>query len=139
MTFQRMIEQRFASRIAVNKIRAKSLVIASKEAIQTAKEIPIKDEKLKSIIRELYEGLRQFCEAIGYTKGFKFNNHEVIADFLKDELKEPSLALKFDKYRRIRNGVNYYGDAIPVESVKEALNEIPTMIKTLEKHYPTNG
>ena len=139
MTFQRSIEQGFASRITINKIRAKSLVVASKEAIQTAKEMPLKDEKLKSIIRELYEGLRQFCEAIGYTKGLKFNNHEVVADFLRDELKEPSLALKFDKYRRIRNGVNYYGDAIPVESVKEALNEIPTMIKTLEKHYPTNG
>ena len=138
MTFQRMIEQGFASRIQINKIRAKSLVIASKEAIQTAKEMPLKDDKLKSIIRELYEGLRQFCEAIGYTKGFKFNNHEVVADFLKDELKEPSIALKFDKYRRIRNGVNYYGDAIPTESVKEALKEIPTMIKSLEKHYSTN-
>jgi len=132
MSFQRDIEQGFASRIQVNKIRAKSLMIASREAIQTAREIPLQDNKLKSVIRELYEGLRQFCEAIGYVRGYKFNNHEVIADFLKDVLKEPILAGKFDRYRKMRNGINYYGDAIGIEVVKEALREIPEIIQRLE-------
>ncbi|MBC8485301.1 MAG: hypothetical protein H8D45_04595 [Bacteroidetes bacterium] len=49
-------------------------------------------------------------------------------------MKEDSLCKKFDRYRKLRNGINYYGEEIDVETVKEAKEEIPEMIKKLEKH-----
>ena len=41
--------------------------------------------------------------------------------------------MKFDRYRRLRNGINYYGEDIDIETVKEAIIEIPKLIKELEK------
>ena len=78
--------------------------------------------------------MREYCEAIGYSKGYKFLDHESIGYFLRDILKEQSVYVKFDRYRKLRNGINYYGEEIDIETVKEAIIEIPKLIKVLEKY-----
>ncbi len=127
--------KRDVRRIPRDNIRAKSLLKASSEAIEAAKALPFQETKLKSILRELYEGLRQYCEAIGYFKGYKFSSHEVITLFLKEILKEPIIAEKFDRYRKLRNGINYYGKDVSEETVKEAFQEIPEIISKLAKYF----
>ena len=133
--FKQSIEQGYVKVISIDKIKAKSLVKSADEAIYSAKKIPLEPNTLKSIIRELYEGLRQFCEAIGYLKSFKFLSHEAITYFIEEILNEPKLSAKFDRYRKIRNGINYYGDDVSEETVKEALIEIPELITQLRKHF----
>lgn|SRR3989338_5883930 len=118
----------------INKIRAISLIKSSKQAIETAKIIPLTSDSAKSIFRELYEGLREFCEALGFLNGYKFSDHISITYFLNDVLREESISKKFDRLRRLRNGANYYGDDLDVETVKESLKEIPNLIKQLEKY-----
>ena len=53
---------------------------------------------------------------------------------MRDILKEQSIYGKFDRYRKLRNGVNYYGEDVDMETVKEAIKEIPLIIKELKKH-----
>jgi hypothetical protein len=118
----------------VDNIRAKSLLKTSSQAIAAAKDIELKEEKTNTILRELYVGLHQYCEAIGYLKGYKFELHEDITVFLRDNLKESAISFKFDKYRRLRNGIHYYGETVSIETVKEALEEIPNLILKLEKY-----
>ena len=130
--FQKSLKEGYVKEILVDKLRAQSLIKAAKEALLTANEISLNDYKYKSIIRELYEALRQYCEAIGYLQGYKFESHEVITHFLKEELNKENISLVFEKYRKIRNGVNYYGRDIPKETVEKALIEIPEVIKQLE-------
>ena len=72
-----------------------------------------------------------------FLTGYKFLDHESITYFLLDVLKERSLSMKFDRYRKLRNGINYYGEDIDIETVKEAIVEIPTMIKEVERHSKT--
>lgn len=134
MNFAACISEGMVKKVPVNKIRAGSMLKSANQAITTAKIIPLNDDTKKTIIRELYEGLREHCEAIGYIKGYKFNNHESIGYFIKDELSEQRIRNKFDRYRKFRNGINYYGDDIDMETVKEALKEIPLIMKELEKH-----
>ena len=134
MNFENSLNDGKAKKVIPNKIRASSLFKSSIQAIETARFIRLNQNALKSILRELYEGLREYCEAIGYLKGYKFLDHESIGYFLKDILKEPSVSIKFDRYRRLRNGINYYGEDIDIETVKEAIIEIPKMIKELEKY-----
>lgn len=131
--FEHSLREGYAKKVDVNTVRAKSLVQSSHEAIETAKSIPIEERKLKTIFRELYEGLREYCDALGYIKGYKFLSHEAITHFLSDILHEHSLALQFDRLRKIRNGINYYGEAITPETIREALQEVPEMIIKLEK------
>ena len=135
MKFEQSIHEGYAKKIKPDIIKHKSLIISANEAVYSAKKIPLESSTKKSIIRELYEGLRQYCEAIGYLKGYKFESHESITYFIDEILHESFIAAKFDRYRRIRNGINYYGDDVPEETVKEALKEIPLLIIQLKKHY----
>ncbi len=134
MNFNFCINEGKVKRVIKNNIRAKSLFKSGIQAIETAKIIPLKDTTFKTIFRELYEGLREYCEAIGYLDGYKFLDHESISYFLRDNLKEIVISNKFDRYRKLRNGINYYGEDIDVETIKEALIEIPQLIKSLEKY-----
>jgi len=132
MNFENSLANGKAKKVMPNKIRASSIFKSSIQAIETAKIIQLNENTLKSIFRELYEGLREYCEAIGYLKGYKFLDHESIGYFLRDVIKEQSASKKFDRYRKLRNGINYYGEDIDIETVKEAIIEIPKLIKELE-------
>lgn len=135
MNFENSLKNNYVRKISVSILRAESLIKSSKQAVETAKLIPVNEKTLKTILRELYEGLREYCEAIGYVKGYKFLNHLPITYFLKDILGENSVSLKFERYRKLRNGINYYGNDIEVETVMQALKEIPDLIKCLEKYF----
>lgn len=134
MNFDFCMNNRKAKKVMPNSIRASGLFKSSVQAIETAKVIPLDTNTSKTILRELYEGLREYCEAIGYLYGYKFMDHESITYFLKDILKEHAVSKRFDRYRRLRNRINYYGDNIEIETVKEAIAEIPKLIKELEKY-----
>lgn len=134
MNFENSLNEGKAKKVMPNKIRASSLFMSSTQAIETAKVIHLTQNTLKSILRELYEGLREYCEAIGYLKGYKFLDHESITYFLRDILKEEHISKKFDRYRKLRNGINYYGDDVNIETIKEAIIEIPELVKELYKY-----
>ena len=134
MNFGNSLIEGKVKKIVPNKLRASSLFKSSIQAIETAKVIQLNPNTLKSILRELYEGLREYCEGIGYLKGYKFLDHESITYFLKDILKEENISKKFDRYRKLRNGINYYGEDIDIETIKGAIIEIPKLIKELEKY-----
>ena len=134
MNFGNSLIEGKVKKIVPNKLRASSLFKSSIQAIETAKVIQLNPNTLKSILRELYEGLREYCEGIGYLKGYKFLDHESITYFLKDILKEENISKKFDRFRKLRNGINYYGEDIDIETIKGAIIEIPKLIKELEKY-----
>ncbi len=124
----------YAVEVERDHLRAQSLIKSAKDALLTVKEISLKERNFKSIVRELYEALRQYCEAIGYLEGYKFNSHEAVTYFLNDLLKEEKLSFAFDRYRKLRNGINYYGRDVAEETVKKALIEIPEMVRKLESY-----
>ena len=105
---------------------------SSKQAVDTSKLIPLNENTCKTIFRELYEGLREYCEALGYLHGYKFFDHLSITYFLKEIINKGEIAKKFDRLRKIRNGINYYGEDLNLETVEEASKEIPKIIKELE-------
>jgi hypothetical protein len=133
MSFDQSMREGFVKKVRIDAIRAKSLILSSQQAISTARHIPVSKDSLKSIFRELYEGLRQELEAIGYMNGYKFLSHESITYFISDKLGDMALSAKFDRYRKLRNGINYYGDDIEEVTVREALEEIPAMIEKLKE------
>jgi len=131
MNFEESLKQGHVKKIPIDKFRAKNLIKSSEQAIETAKKILLNENSAKTILRELYEGLRECCESIGYIKGYKFLSHEVITYFIEDTLKNEKIAKRFDRYRKIRNGINYYGENVDVETVKGAIKEIPELVKEL--------
>lgn len=134
MLFKNSIDEGYAKIIEKDHFRAKSLMKVADDALLAAKELQLKESNYSSIVRELYEALRQYCEAIGYRQGYKFLSHEVITYFLHDVLNEEKVSLRFDHYRKLRNGINYYGRDVAQETVEKALKEVPELINGLKKH-----
>ncbi|MBI4448672.1 hypothetical protein HY641_01435 [Candidatus Woesearchaeota archaeon] len=134
MSFQNRLFEGAAKKVPVDPLRARSLIRASDQCIKTAKLIPLTELTSKTILRESYESLRQYVEAIGYLKGYSFEDHAVMIEFIEEVLKNPRVASRFDSYRKIRNGINYYGDDVSLGTVKETLREIPRLIEDLCVH-----
>ena len=132
MLFEKSIKEGYAKEVKKDKLRAQSLIKSAEDTILATKDIYLKDYNYKTVLRELYEALRQYCEAVGYVYGYKFLSHEVITIFLKEILKEERISLEFDRYRKLRNGINYYGRDVSKETVENALIEIPQIIKRLQ-------
>lgn len=134
MLFEKSIREGYAQKGEKDILRAKSLVKTAEDTLLSVKEMVIKEHNYNTILRELYEALRQYCEAIGYLQGYKFQSHEVITYFLVDVLKEENISLRFDHYRKLRNGINYYGRAVSRETVEKALIEVPQLMEKVKKY-----
>ncbi|MFW5865578.1 MAG: hypothetical protein ACOCU6_00615 [Nanoarchaeota archaeon] len=134
MSFKDRIESGFVELVPSDPSRARSIYASSKNALQTALEIELKPHTSKTIFRELYEALRELCEAIGYMQGYKFSSHQSINYFIADHLGEYSFSQKFDRYRKLRNGINYYGRSLSEETLVNAKIEIPMIFARLEQH-----
>ena len=81
-----------------------------------------------------YDILRSVLEAISSIDGFKIYSHEAFTFFLKDK-NELNVANKFDRYRQIRNKINYYGKEISIEETKENTQDIEKIIEYLIGKY----
>ena len=87
-----------------------------------------------TIFVSYYEVLRKIIEAIAIKEGYKVYSHEAFFYFLKEK-KEELIALRFDKYRKLRNGINYYGKDIDINEVIKAKEDIIKFIKILKLKY----
>jgi hypothetical protein len=87
-----------------------------------------------SRISLLYDALREILETIALEKGFKIYNHECYTPFLKEILCELVYADTFDKLRKTRNSINYYGKKLTLTQAQAVLVELRDMISYLRKY-----
>ena len=66
--------------------------------------------------------------------GYKILSHEAFTYYLI-ERGEDLLASKFDRFRKIRNGINYYGKNVQIEEAKEYSQEMLKLINILKEKY----
>ena len=112
----------------------KSLVSGAETDLKFLRDIEISETSARKIMANYYDILRAVLEAIAVLDGYKIYSHEAFAFFLKEK-GENIIAEKFDRFRKIRNGINYYGKTISVEEVKENSASILKVIETLKKKY----
>ncbi|MBL7057087.1 hypothetical protein ISS09_02290 [Candidatus Woesearchaeota archaeon] len=111
---------------------AYSLEKDSNNKIITTKNIPLKKESTTSIITLLYDSLRQKLESLALKKGYKVYNHECYYSFLNEILSKKDLAEQFNRFRKIRNRINYYGENISLKDAIELIKEINNTIKQIQ-------
>lgn len=114
---------------------AKSLLRTAEIDLEFLKKLKIDDISARKIMTNYYDVLRSILEAIAILKGYKIYSHEAFTYFLKEEEEEDLIAKKFDRLRRIRNGINYYGKSISIEEVGEIISQISKLIKILKEKY----
>ena len=112
----------------------KSLKDTAKIKIKSAEALP--DDLFIGKITLLYDALRELLESLALENGYKIYNHECYTAFLKEVLELSDKANRFDKLRKIRNAINYYGRKVSKEEAEDIIknmfnliNEIKSMLK----------
>ncbi len=111
----------------VDKNLINSLKEVSDKKIRSAKILPNDLYVVK--ISLLYDALREILEALALQKGYKIYNHECYASFIKEILKFSFEADEFDKLRKTRNAINYYGKDINFEESVEIIFKLEKNIQ----------
>lgn len=114
---------------------AKSLIAMSMKNMRYASSNEIDDDNASPVLVNYYEALREICEAICSINGYKVYSHEAFTSYLKDKLGEERVAEIFDRLRKLRNGINYYGESVNVQEAVAASADVKRLIEFLKSKY----
>ncbi len=134
MSFAEFIEKGLVRKTFKDKPLARALLQNSKKDLEFLENLKIDKNSVRKVMTNFYDVLRSILEAVAVTKGYKIYSHEAYTSFLQ-EIEEDLFAIKFDRFRKIRNSINYYGEDISIEETKENISEIRKMIKILTEKY----
>ena len=135
MNFNDFIKQGKVKKGEKDKALVKSLLQTVHQDLKFLDSIEINDLSARKIMSNYYDVLRAVVEAIATLDGFKVYSHEAFTYYLKENKNEELHSLKFDRFRKIRNKLNYYGKNISVEEVLANILEIKQMINDLIGKY----
>ena len=134
MNFKDFIRKGLVRRASRDKNIEKSLYKNTISDLIYLNKIKIDEFSSRKILTNYYDCLRTILEVLASIEGFKIYQHEAFVFYLKEK-KEGIISLKFDRFRKIRNAVNYYGKDVSVEETKEYILEIKKIINYLIDKY----
>jgi hypothetical protein len=134
MTFNDFVKQGKVILGQKNLQKAKALLKMSSILLIQVKQLPSSENSGSMILTLSYSALRQVLEAMCLSQGYKVYSHEAFTHYLK-KIGELEFSEKFDRLRRLRNGVEYYGKPVSMIVAKDALDEISLMCAKLRKKY----
>lgn len=137
MTFEELVKKGLVKRTSKDMALIKSLIITSQNDLEFLKKVKIDALSSRKVMTNYYDILRNILEAMSSLEGYKIYSHEAFTEFLKLK-KEDVIAQKFDRLRKIRNGINYYAKTISPDEVKENVSEIIDVVKHLKAKYLNN-
>lgn len=97
---------------------AKSLREDIVERSEKALKLDI-EEFSKFLFENLYDSLREICDAILSVNGFKSYSHEASIVYLRKFGISESVIMEMDRFRDKRNSSKYYGKPISEDDAKE--------------------
>lgn len=133
MDFTQCKRNGFVKQVNADYNLMESLKVSSGKKMYSQKLLILNDYTSTSKITLAYDALRELLEALAIAKGYKIYNHECYTPFLKEIIKESGLGDKFDKLRKIRNDINYYGKDISADGAGVILNDIITLIEEINE------
>ena len=134
MKFEDFIKRGHVRKATPDPPLVRSLLTQSEKHIATAKMLAIDETTKDTVLVTFYEALREVIEAIATKDGYKVYSHEAFT-YLLQEKGNIDIATRFDRYRKLRNGVNYYGKEIPIEEAEFAAKEIVELVGKLREKY----
>jgi len=135
LSWNEYIKKGMVKKTMPNKGKIKTLIELAERGIEIHVKIEINEKSASILFKDFYDSLRSVCEAICLSKGYKIYSHEAVGLFFKIILREEAFYYKFDRFRILRNGVSYYGEAIPLPEAKQGIEEIKEIIKVLKNKY----
>src|SRR3989338_6637987 len=123
MNFEDFIKLGQVRRASRDEQLAKTLLKETVIDMEFFGDLEINENSARKLVSNYFDFLRSILEAMAALDGYKIYNHEAFTYYLKKK-KEDAAAIKFDRFRQIRNGINYRGSDIDVNEAKEIIDSI---------------
>ncbi|MFH1823356.1 MAG: hypothetical protein ABH817_01405 [archaeon] len=134
MNFDELLRRGRIRKTSKDISRIKSLLKTADNDLQFLQKIKIDKISSRTVMTGYYRVLRSILEAMASINGYKIYFHEAFKEFLKNK-GEGIIAEKFDRLRKIRNKLTYYGEDISPEETKENVAEVLSLVKHLKAKY----
>ncbi len=134
MNFDEYIQEGSVRKGESDRQKALALIKMSERSLATATQLEINDTTSSIVFTICYDALREILEAICLMKGYKVYSHEAYTAYLK-KLHEEKTAIAFDRLRKLRNGINYYGKPVSKEVAIAAREECKKLCNDLIEKY----
>lgn len=116
---------------------AKSLLNHSVKDMELFDTINVTELSARKLVSNYYDILRSILEAISILNGYKIYSHEALTYYLK-QIEEDAISIKFDRLRKIRNKINYYGEEVQASEAREYIADIKELADILITKYLIN-
>jgi hypothetical protein len=135
MNFKDFIKEGKARKSTPDKLMINSIIKNTLDDLKFLEQTKLSELSKRKLVVNYYDSLRSLLEAVALSKGYKVYTHEAFSYFLRDEVNQEVLAMKFDRFRKIRNGLNYYGKSIELLEAEDIINSIKVMIKEIKRIF----
>ena len=88
------------------------------------------------VFENLYDCLREICDALLVLDGYKTYSHEEAIAYLREKGISDGIVTRIDRYRRRRNASKYYGKTVSAEDAEDIkefyIEHAPQLLELLE-------
>lgn len=133
MKFEDCLEENKIIKISQDERRAKSLRKVARDRLKYLDKEEITKLNCSFILEHYYSALIEFLHSIALKRGYKILNHLCITSFIREVLNRKDISKEFDKFRKIRNNLVYYGRRLDSKIAKKRIKEIKKIINQVQK------
>lgn len=134
MKFTDFLKRKEVKKVEKDTELVKSLITSAEYDLIFLAKVKIDEFSARKIISNYYDVLRSILEAMALNDGYKVYSHEAFTLYLKEK-GESEISLKFDRFRKKRNKINYYGESVSIEEVTDYSEDIKIVIIELKEKY----
>tara|TARA_Y100000310_G_C20562928_1_gene753959 strand:- start:85 stop:507 length:423 start_codon:yes stop_codon:yes gene_type:complete len=137
--FKEFIKQNKVLKKKPDPAQARSLFLQAQERMQDLLTLPLKEKNASFRFEDAYEVLREALHSFLAKEGYKPYSHEAVFAFAcENSLVSKEDAHKADRFREIRNDINYRAKRVTIEETKEIIEFVKRILSVLEKKHKTN-
>jgi len=135
-SFQDYLKEKKVHKKTIELAEAQSLFHQAQERFADLAGLPLTEKNAAFRFEDGYEIVREALQAFLALEGYKPYFHEAVFIFaLERHLLSEAEYHRVDRYREIRNDINYRGKLLMIEEAKELLNAVKSILPKLEKEF----
>jgi len=134
MKIEDYIKKNIVRKGSPDKMLALSLLKQTNQDKLFFDSLKITEISARKVASNYYDMLRSVLEAMASLDGYKIYNHEAFSSYL-EEKGEKENSILFDRLRKIRNNINYYGSKLTIDEAKDMIENSKYLMNYLANKY----
>jgi hypothetical protein len=135
-TFNEFVKEGKVLKKSTDSAEAKSLMKQAEERLFDLKQLPLKDSNASFRYEDAYEVVREALHAFLARAGYKPYSHAALFSYaLEKKILTEADCMSGDRYRVIRNDINYRGKKVTMDETKEIINYVQRVFPVLKEEF----